>query len=168
MKTTIAEIMSKKIETIEESASVQELALKMKDKNISSLMVVDSFGKSKGLVTERDLIRKVCVKDICTSQVVIKEIMSLPLITINQNESPSTAIDLMLQHNIRHLLVVGDKTEVNEPVGILTPRDLTRYQEFTRDNDNKDNLEKILEYYLNASTLFLDLLNYKYKDETNS
>ena len=65
MKMTIAEIMSKKIETIEESASVQELALKMKDKNISSLLVVDSFGKSKGLITERDLIRKVCVKDIC-------------------------------------------------------------------------------------------------------
>ncbi len=148
MKTTIAEIMSKKIETIEESASVQELALRMKDKNISSLMVVDSLGKSKGLVTERDLIRKVCVKDICTSQVVIKEIMSLPLITINQNESPSKAIDLMLQHNIRHLLVVSDKTEVNEPVGIVTPRDLTRYQEFTRDDDNKDNLEKILEYFI--------------------
>jgi CBS domain-containing protein len=149
MKTTIAEIMSKKIETIEESASVQELALKMKDKNISSLMVVDSFGKSKGLVTERDLIRKVCVKDICTSQVIIKEIMSLPLITINQNESPSTAIDLMLQHNIRHLLVVDDdETEINKPIGIVTPRDLSRYQEFTRDDDNKDNLEKILEYFI--------------------
>jgi len=148
MKTTIAEIMSKKIETIEESASVQEVALKMKDKNISSLMVVDSFGKSKGLVTERDLIRKVCVKDICTTQVVIKEVMSLPLITINPNESPSTAIDLMLQHNIRHLLVVGDDTEINEPVGIVTPRDLTRYQEFTRDDDNNENLEKILEYFI--------------------
>ena len=148
MKTTIAEIMSKKIETIEESASVQEVALKMKDKNISSLMVVDSFGKSKGLVTERDLIRKVCVKDICTSQVVVKEIMSLPFITINQNESPSTAIDLMLQHNIRHLLVVGDNTQINEPIGIVTPRDLTRYQEFTRDDDNNENLEKILEYFI--------------------
>ena len=148
MKTTIAEIMSKKIETIEESASVQELALRMKDKNISSLMVVDSLGKSKGLVTERDLIRKVCIKDICPSQVVIKEIMSLPLITINQNESPSTAIDLMLQHNIRHLLVVSDNTQINEPVGIVTPRDLTRYQEFTRDYDNKENLEKILEYFI--------------------
>ena len=149
MKTTIAEIMSKKIETIEESASVQELALKMKDKNISSIMVDDSFGKSKGLVTERDLIRKVCVKDICTSQVIIKEIMSLPLITINQNESPSTAIDLMLQHNIRHLLVVDDdETEINKPIGIVTPRDLSRYQEFTRDDVNKDNLEKILEYFI--------------------
>ena len=148
MKTTIAEIMSKKIETIEESASVQELALKMKDKNISSLLVVDSFGKSKGLITERDVIRKVCVKDICTSQVIIKEIMSLPLITINSNESPSTAIDIMLQHNIRHLLVVDDETEINQPIGIVTPRDLTRYQEFTRDDANKDNLEKILEYFI--------------------
>ena len=148
MKTTIAEIMSKKIETIEESASVQELALKMKDKNISSLLVVDSFGKSKGLITERDLIRKVCVKDICTSQVVVKEIMSLPLITINSNESPSTAIDMMLQHNIRHLLVVDDETEINQPIGIVTPRDLTRYQEFTRDDANNDNLEKILEYFI--------------------
>ena len=148
MKTTIAEIMSKKIETIEESASVQELALKMKDKNISSLMVVDSFGKSKGLITERDLIRKVCIKDICTSQVIVKEIMSLPLITINSNESPSTAIDIMLQHNIRHLLVIDNETEINQPIGILTPRDLTRYQEFTRDDANKDNLEKIVEYFI--------------------
>ena len=148
MKMTIAEIMSKKIETIEESASVQELALKMKDKNISSLLVVDSFGKSKGLITERDLIRKVCVKDICTSQVIVKEIMSLPLITINSNESPSTAIDIMLQHNIRHLLVVDDESEINQPIGIVTPRDLTRYQEFTRDDANKDNLEKILEYFI--------------------
>jgi CBS domain-containing protein len=148
MKMTIAEIMSKKIETIEESASVQELALKMKDKNISSLLVVDSFGKSKGLITERDVIRKVCVKNICTSQVIIKEIMSLPLITINSNESPSTAIDIMLQHNIRHLLVVDDELEINQPIGIVTPRDLTRYQEFTRDDANKDNLEKILEYFI--------------------
>ena len=148
MKMTIAEIMSKKIETIEESASVQELALKMKDKNISSLLVVDSFGKSKGLITERDVIRKVCVNDICTSQVIVKEIMSLPLITINSNESPSTAIDIMLQHNIRHLLVVDDETEINQPIGIVTPRDLTRYQEFTRDDANKDNLEKILEYFI--------------------
>ena len=148
MQTTIAEIMSKKIETIEESASVQEVAIKMKDKNISSLIVVDSFGKAKGLVTERDLIRKVCIKDICPSKVIIKELMSLPLITINPHKSPSTAIDIMLEHNIRHLLVVDDIQEINKPIGMVTPRDLTRYQEFTRHDDNKDNLEKILEYFI--------------------
>ena len=148
MQITIAEIMSKKIETIEEFASVQEVAIKMKDKNISSLIVVDSFGKSKGVVTERDLVRKICVKDVYTSKVIIKEIMSLPLVTINPNEPLSTAIDMMLQHNIRHLLVVDDKTEINKPIGLVTPRNLSRYTEFTRDDTNKDNLEKILEYYI--------------------
>ena len=148
MHITIAEIMSKKIETIEEFASVQEVAIKMKDKNISSLIVVDSSGISKGVVTERDLVRKICVKDVYTSKVGIKEIMSLPLVTINPNESLYTAIDMMLQHNIRHLLVVDDKTEINKPIGLVTPRDLSRYTEFTRDDTNKDNLEKILEYYI--------------------
>ena len=84
------------------------------------------------MVTERDLVRKVCVKELCTSKVIIKEIMSLPLITINPNDSPSTAIDLMLQHNIRHLLVVDNIREINKPIGIVTPRDLTKYQEFTQ------------------------------------
>ena len=148
MKRTIAEIMSKKIETIEESATVQQLAIKMKENNVSSLIVVDSLGNSKGLVTERDLVRKVCIKDVYTSKVIIKEIMSLPLITINPNDSPSTAIDIMLQNNIRHLLVVDNIREINKPIGIVTPRDLTKYQEFTRDDDNKDYLEKILEYFI--------------------
>ena len=147
MQITIDEIMSKKIETIEEFASVQDVALKMKDKNKSSLIVVDSLGKPKGLVTERDLVRKICVKDISPSKVMIKEIMSLPFITITPNETLSSAIDTMLQHNIRHLLVIDDKTELNKPIGIVTPRDLTRYQEFTRD-ENKDVLGKLLEDFI--------------------
>ena len=148
MQPTIADIMSKKTETIVESASVQQAAIQMKDKNVSSLIVVDSLGNSKGLVTERDVVRKVCINDVYTRKVIIKEIMSLPLITINPNDPPSTAIDRMLQHNIRHLIVVDNTTEISQPIGIVTPRDLTRYQEFTRNDDNKDNLEKILEYFI--------------------
>jgi signal-transduction protein with cAMP-binding, CBS, and nucleotidyltransferase domain len=53
----------------------------MKDKNVSSLVVVDGKGKPQGLVTERDLIRKVCINDLHTSMVKNKEIMTCPLIT---------------------------------------------------------------------------------------
>ena len=149
MQITIDEIMSRKIETIDESASVLEVAKKMKDKNISSLIVVDSFGNAKGLITERDLVRKVCIKDIFPSEVAIKEIMSLSLVTTTTGEPASTAIDVMLQHNIRHLLVVDNKIDAKKPIGIVTPKDLTRYQEFTRDDDTDQNvLEKILEYYI--------------------
>jgi CBS domain-containing protein len=147
MTLTISDIMRKKLETIEEMASVQEAAKKMKDKNVSSLVVVDTDGKPQGLVTERDLARKVCINDVRTSTVTNKEIMSSPLITINAASSPSIAADMMLQNNVRHLLVVDEKDNANKPVSIITPRDFTRYQEYVA-NEDKDAIEKILEYYI--------------------
>ena len=63
MTCTISDIIKKKLETIEEMTSVQEVAKKMKDKNVSSLVVVDTDRKPLGLVTERDLVTKVCIND---------------------------------------------------------------------------------------------------------
>jgi CBS domain-containing protein len=76
------------------------------------LIVVDVNGKPQGLVTERDLVRKVCINDISTSTVTTKQIMSSPLITINSNSSSSVAADMMLQNNVRHLLVVDNKNKL--------------------------------------------------------
>ena len=148
MQISIAEIMSKNIEIVDEFASVQEVATKMRDKKSNSLIVTDSFGNAKGLVTERDLVRKICVRDVYTSKTKINEIMSSPLVIISPEESASTAIDIMLKHNIRHLLVVDDSTEINKAIGIVTPRDLARYMEFTRNETDNDSLEKILEYFI--------------------
>ena len=146
MTMTVRDIMRKKLETIEEMASVQEAAKKMKDKNVSSLVVVDEKGKPQGLLTERDLVRKICIDDVHTSAVTNKEIMSSPLITIDSQSLPSIAADMMLQNNVRHLLVVDAKYDVNKPIGIITPLDFTRYQEYT--DNYKDTIEKILEYYI--------------------
>jgi CBS domain-containing protein len=143
MTISISDIMSKKLETIEEMASVQEAAKKMKDKNVSSLVVVDANGKLEGLVTERDLVRKVCINDIRTSTVANKEIMSSPLITIDSNSSPSVAAHMMLQTNVKHLLVV-DKSNANKPVGIITPVDL-RYAVLYTDEELKAAIEKLSE-----------------------
>ena len=148
MNMTVRDIMRKKLETIEEMASVQEAAKKMKDKNVSSLLVVDEKGIPQGLLTERDLVRKICIDDIHTSTVTNKEIMSSPLITIDSKLSPSVAADMMLQNNVRHLLVVDDKYDVNKPIGIITPLDFTKYQEYGNNEDDKDAIEKILEYYI--------------------
>jgi CBS domain-containing protein len=150
MTTTVSDFMRKKIETIEELDSVQESAKKMKEKNVSSLLVVDKDGNSKGLITERDLVRKACINDIPLRTVTNRELMSSPLITIESKESPSIAADLMLQNNIRHLLVVDKSSTSNtaRPIGILTPLDFTRYQDFENVDVDKNNIEKILEYYL--------------------
>jgi signal-transduction protein with cAMP-binding, CBS, and nucleotidyltransferase domain len=57
------------------------------------------------------------------------------------------AADMMLQNNVRHLLVVDNKSNANKPIGIITPLDFTRYKEYTNEED-KDAIEKILEYYI--------------------
>jgi signal-transduction protein with cAMP-binding, CBS, and nucleotidyltransferase domain len=149
MTTTVSDLMRKNVYTIEESASIQDTAKKMNDKKVSSLLVLDRNDKPIGLVTERDLARKVCINDLRTSEVKNKEIMSAPLITIDSKSSPSTATDLMLRYNVRHLLVIDDKSEdANKPIGMITPLEFTRYEEYPRNDEGKDNLEKILEYYI--------------------
>jgi CBS domain-containing protein len=149
MTTTVIDFMRRKIETIGESESVQESARKMKEKNVSSLLIVDKDGNPKGLITERDLVRKACINDIRLSTVTNRELMSSPLITIDSRESPSIAADLMLQNSVRHLLVVDKSTSnADRPIRILTPLDFTRYQEVKNEDVNKDDIAKILEYYL--------------------
>ena len=155
MATTISDIMRKKLETIQGTASVQQAAKKMTDRNVSSLLIVDEKGTPSGIISERDLVTKVCYNDRNASAVTNQEIMSSPLITISPKSSPSEAADMMLQHNVRHLLVVNDRgndnnkntSNLNKPIGIITPLDFTRYQEYSNDND-KDTIEKILEYYI--------------------
>jgi CBS domain-containing protein len=88
--------MRKRLETIDDSASVQEAAKKMKDKDVSSLIVVDGDGKPQGLVTERDLVTKVCINTY-TSEITNKQIMSVPLITISSTSTPAIAVDTMLR-----------------------------------------------------------------------
>jgi CBS domain-containing protein len=146
MTLSISDILRQKLESIEETTSIQEAAKKMKDRNVSSLVVVDMSSKPVGLVTERDLVRKVCINDVRTSTVTSKEAMSSPLITIKASSSISTAADMMLKNDVRHLLIVDDG---NKPIGIITPLDFTRYQDYTADED-REAIERVLENYMSS------------------
>jgi CBS domain-containing protein len=126
------------------SNSAQEAAKKMRDKNVSSLLVVDNSndGKPTGIVTERDLVRKVCINDASSKHTMIQGITSSPLITIDAVSSVEVAADIMIQNKVRHLLVVEDN-DVNKPLGILTPGDFTDY---LKENLNIDDVNtKIIE-----------------------
>src|SRR5215467_14357720 len=98
MTINVSDTMTKKLESIEGTASVQETAKKMNDTNVSSLLIVDNEGNPLGLVTERDLARKVCINDVYTSKITNKEIMSSPIITIDYKSSASEAVDVMLRN----------------------------------------------------------------------
>jgi CBS domain-containing protein len=152
---SIGGLMTEKLKTIESSSTAQEASKKMRDNNISSLVVVDNKKNNKpiGIVTERDLVRKVCVNDANSSKMLIKNIMSSPLVTIDSRSSVEVAADIMSQNRVRHLLVVEDNTDttssdnddydITRPLGIITPSDFVGY---LKENLNIDEVNaKILE-----------------------
>ncbi len=169
-ETKISDIMVSRLETIGSFSSAQEAAIKMRDKQVSSVIVInDKDDTPIGIVTERDLSRKVSVCDRSSKELLAIQIMSSPLITINADSSPSYAADLMLKNKVRHLLVVmpessrnknrresKDDVYVQKPVGIITPMDFTRFEltdTLSDQNDidnNEDNaVERILQHYRN-------------------
>jgi CBS domain-containing protein len=147
MATTIfvGELMTQKLETIGTLSSAQEAAKKMRDKNVSSLVVIDdSNNKPTGIVTERDLVRKVCVNGTTnSSDIMIKNIMSSsPLVTIDAKMPVEAAADIMIQNKVRHLLVV-ENNNIYRQLGIVTPTDFVSY---LKENLNvKEANAKILE-----------------------
>lgn len=148
--TTVNDFMTRKFETIQEADSVKQAAKKMKDKNVSSLVVVDTYSNPIGLVTERDIVRKAFAQeeDVNINAIRVADILSSPLVTIPSNSTPEQAADVLLKNKIRHLLVVEKKNDIEKPAGIITPMDFTRYRDNTRDSLKDDDvIEKILKYY---------------------
>jgi signal-transduction protein with cAMP-binding, CBS, and nucleotidyltransferase domain len=144
MTLSVGDILRKKLQSVEDTCSIQEVARKMRDSDVSSLVVVDTNGKPVGIVTERDIITKVCINNVPTSTVISKEIMSTPVISIKGSSSTSTAAEMMIKNDVRHLLVIDDR---NKPIGIITPLDLTRNQGNTADED-REAIETVLDRYM--------------------
>lgn len=133
--TSIAEVMTQKLETIKSSASAQDAAKRMSDKRISSLVVTDETDIAIGIVTERDLVRRICVHDASSKHTIVEQIMSSALVTIDADSQIDVAADIMLQNNVRHLLVIQDN-DTNKPVGIITPSDFAGYLKDNLDIDD--------------------------------
>jgi CBS domain-containing protein len=128
MQNAIKEIMSAKLETIDITKNAQEAAKKMNDKRISSLLVVDGDNKNEeplGIVTERDLVIRVCAAGTSSKDVGVREIMSSPIVTVEPQATVETAAELMLSNKVRHLLVKDEQT--GKPIGIIAPSDLNKY-----------------------------------------
>ena len=141
--TSIGQLMTEKLETIDLSDSAQKAAKKMRDKNVSSLIVVDDNSKKPiGIVTERDLVIKVCTHDAHSSTILVNDIMSSPLATTDALSPVEVAAEIMSQNKVRHLLVVEDD-DINKPLGIITPTDFVGY---LKENLNIDDVNaRILE-----------------------
>lgn len=117
--------MNQNVETIDVSTNAYEAAKKMRDKSVSSLLVVDGKSNSKpiGIVTERDMLRRICAVGASSKEVPVQDVMSGPLVTIDPNSAIEVAANNMIQNKVRHLLVTDKE---GKTIGIITPTDFVK------------------------------------------
>ena len=134
----VEDVMIKNVITVEESASIKNAATKMAEANVGSIVVTKN-NESIGIVTERDFVQRYAAKGISLSSLV-RDIMTLSLITIDPNDTIWEAAELMKTHNIHKLPVIKDK----KIVGIITNSDLVKLCSLSSDSEMRRICDDIL------------------------
>ena len=123
----VSELMSKKnVVSIQSNSEVTALEItKLMVKNkVGSVVVIDSANLPLGIITERDIIKKVCVTNTLPTELKIDKLMSSPVITIMSYDSIETAAQKMTKYKIKRLPVLEQDQQI---VSILSLTDITTH-----------------------------------------
>ncbi|MEM4305847.1 MAG: CBS domain-containing protein [Candidatus Caldarchaeum sp.] len=114
----VSEIMSRRLVTAKGEEKLSDIAEKMIQSKVSSVVVV-SDGKVVGIVTEKDFVKFFALRVDYDSK--ISEYMTRDVIVVREDASLNEAKNIMISNNIRHLPVVDRD---NNLVGMITVRDI--------------------------------------------
>lgn len=117
----VREIMTEDVVTVSSEDSVYNAARLMADMGVGSCVVIKNE-KPVGIVTERDVVRKVVAAGLSPKRTTVEKVMSSPLIVVGENTSVAEAAAIMAKHRVRRLVVVRDE----HLAGVVSITDLVR------------------------------------------
>jgi CBS domain-containing protein len=116
---TAMQLMKRDLATVPLSATALEAAKVMRERKIGSVFV-EQNQRIVGIVTETDIVREVVGTSRPAHFVHVKDIMSSPVVGIDERRPITEAADLMERNRTRHLAVFKS----GDIVGVLSVRDL--------------------------------------------
>jgi FOG: CBS domain len=115
----VSDIMVKDVVTAKKDDKIRDVAIRMYEKKIGSVVIVDDEEKPIGIVTERDLVY--VVARALTPDTPAWMVMTEKPVVINENALVTEAMEKMRELNIRHLPVVDASGRL---VGMVSFRDI--------------------------------------------
>lgn len=116
----VNKLMNKELVTIPNSATIHDAAVRMKEMNVGSVLIVDEDGKLEGIVTDRDIALAVAASSKDPHKVCAYDIMTDEPITIQSDADLDFALRTMSTGNVRRLPVCED----GKLVGMLSSADV--------------------------------------------
>ena len=117
----VEEIMVKDVITMDPHATVEK-AVKTMNRNEIGCLIVCEKGKPIGIMTERDLLKRVLEQGKPPTAVKVADIMSRPVIYGNPSMELEDAARLMFRKKVKKLPIIKD----GELVGLITLTDLAK------------------------------------------
>jgi CBS domain-containing protein len=111
--------MSKPVKTCKKEALLRDVINTMDEDNIGVVVVAEGHNVI-GVITERDIIRRVVSKDLNIDKIKVEEVMTKHPVTIHHDGSILEATRLMSENNFRRLIV----TNKGKLVGLITAKDV--------------------------------------------
>ncbi len=116
----VEEIMTAPVVTVPALMPIEEALHLMREKRIHSVVVESARSNGYGIMTQRDVLRKVVAADRPLLNVTVGDLMSSPLITVSPNTTIKQCSIIMLDANIRRAVVMQN----GHLVGIVSDTDI--------------------------------------------
>lgn len=120
--TQVRDIMQKNVITVDHDKKVLDAAIILKEKEISFLVILKE-GKPAGIISERDIVRRIAAEDLVASKINLEDAMSKKFRWVSPDTPIENAVQKMLNNNIRRLIVL----ENEELVGVITQTNMTEF-----------------------------------------
>ena len=118
----VEEVMARDVEFIPADAPVREAAELMGELDVGALPV-RTAARLDGIVTDRDLLYRVVARGLDCAGVTVRQVMSRPVVSCQEDDTVQAALDLMAANHVRRLPVLDGAGKVS---GWLTLADLSR------------------------------------------
>jgi CBS domain-containing protein len=154
MASKIGDLMSRHVITLKKGAVVMDAVRLMAEHSISCIVVVDNSRRPAGIITERDMVKRVLRNALDPRTARIDDVMTSPVITMPADRKITDAINMMHKYRFRRIVVA---TENNRLLGVLTQSDLLSkvhkvQAELEEMNENLRNTIKSLRRYRRVTT----------------
>ena len=107
--------------------TIRDAASMMSERNVGSILIVDEDRRPLGIVTDSDLRSKVVGQGRDVSDL-ISEIMSAPVLTIDEQTTLSSMIATVMKKHLHHFAVTEDGTPNTPVTGIVSEHDILKTQ----------------------------------------
>jgi CBS domain-containing protein len=115
----VRDVMSKDVKVVRPDTLVKEVVATMNKFSIGSIIVMQS-DRPVGIITERDILKRIVEPCLAPETLRAREVMSSPVITIRDTVSIDEAAKIMARKRLKKLLVM----EEDKLAGILTFTDI--------------------------------------------